>query len=216
MDAFWAKDILELFRLEKRYSFLRFVELLLAQSGGIFEATRYARPCEVSRTTITNYLEVLQATYVVHVIRPYSTYRPGEIVSAPKVYAFDTGFVCYYRGWSSLREEDLGALWEHFVLNEIQAHLQTRRIYYWRDKKGHEVDFVFAPRGKPPIAIECKWSEKYFDPSGLKAFGRRYPEATFFVVVANLNEPYTRQYGPIKTQFVSLPKLIEKLKSLQH
>ena len=42
MDAYWAKDIQELFRLERRASFQRFVELLMAQSGGIFEATRFA------------------------------------------------------------------------------------------------------------------------------------------------------------------------------
>ncbi len=54
MDAYWAKDIQELFRLERRVSFQRFVELLLAQSGGIFEATKFAAPCEVSRGTISN------------------------------------------------------------------------------------------------------------------------------------------------------------------
>src|SRR5271157_2599334 len=52
MDAYWAKDIQELFRLESRSSFQKFVELVLAQSGGIFEATRFSRPCEVSRPTI--------------------------------------------------------------------------------------------------------------------------------------------------------------------
>jgi hypothetical protein len=45
------KDVLELFCLEKRHSFQRFFEFLLVQSGGIFEATRFATPCEVSRTT---------------------------------------------------------------------------------------------------------------------------------------------------------------------
>ena len=54
MDAFWAKDIQELFRMERRSSFQRFLELLLAQSGGLFEATRFTAPCEVSRPTITN------------------------------------------------------------------------------------------------------------------------------------------------------------------
>jgi len=44
-----------------------------------------------------------------------------EIVSAPNVYGFDTGVVSYYRGWQDLRLEDFGALWEHFVLNEIMA-----------------------------------------------------------------------------------------------
>src|SRR6266481_1970410 len=71
MDAYWAKDIQELFRLERRASFQRFAEMLMAQSGGVFEATKFARPCEVSRTTIVNYLAVLEATFVAHVIRPY-------------------------------------------------------------------------------------------------------------------------------------------------
>ena len=44
MDAFWAKDIPELFKLERRYSFLKFAELLLIQSGGIFEASSFAGP----------------------------------------------------------------------------------------------------------------------------------------------------------------------------
>ena len=89
IDAYWAKDIQELFRLERRDSFQKFSELVLAQSGGIFEATRLAGPCEVSRPTITNYLRVLEATFVAHIVRPFSTRKPTEIVSAPKVYGFD-------------------------------------------------------------------------------------------------------------------------------
>ena len=153
MDAYWAKDIQEMFRLERRHSFQKFTELLLSHSGGMFEATRYTRPCEVSRTTIANYLAVLEATFTVHVVRPYSTRRSAEIVSAPKVYGFDTGFICYYRGWHSLRREDMGPLWEHYVLNELHAQLQTRDIHYWRDKHGHEIDFILVRRGIPPVTI---------------------------------------------------------------
>lgn len=213
MDAFWAKDILELFRLERRYSFLRFMELLFTASGGIFEATRFARPCEVSRTTITNYLSVLQATNVVHVIRPYSTHRPSEIVAAPKVYAFDTGFVCYFRGWTSLRPEDFGLLWEHFVLNELQAKLGIRDIRYWRDKKGHEVDFVIPCRGKGIIAVEAKWKADAFSPGGLKALVRRYPEARCYVVASDVAEPYTKSLRGLKVRYVSLPTLVEETRA---
>src|SRR6266436_1189246 len=170
MDAYWAKDIQELFRLERRVSFQRFVELLLAQSGGIFEATKFTAPCEVSRSTISNYLAVLEATAVALVLRPFSTRRANEIISAPKVYGFDTGFVCAYRGWTSLRQEDLGRLWEHYVLNELTAQLQTTDLRYWRDKQGHEVDFIWQPRGGKPIAIECKWSSRDFDPANLLVF----------------------------------------------
>jgi predicted AAA+ superfamily ATPase len=210
-DAYWAKDIQELFRLQSHNSFQRFVELVLAQSGGIFEATRFARPCEVSRTTISKYLSVLEETFVAHVIRPFSSHRPTEIVTAPKVYGFDTGFICYHRGWNELRPEEYGILWEHLVLNEMQAAFQTRKINYWRDKRGHEVDFVlFRPR-RSPIAIECKWSADDFDPRNLYAFRRQYPSGENYVVARDINKGFGRKYRDIKVLFVSISDLISKL-----
>lgn len=210
LDAYWAKDILELFRLERRYSFLRFTELIFSQSGGIFEATRFSRPCEVSRTTITNYLSVLEATYLAHVIRPFSTYRPTEIISAPKVYAFDTGFVCHYRGWHEIRAEDRGYLWEHFVLNELFAHLQKRDIRFWRDKQGHEVDFIVL-KGAKPFAIECKWDAEEFEIRNIKAFRKIYEEGENFVVAGNVKRSYSKEYEGIKVRFLSLEEMIRFL-----
>ena len=210
-DAYWAKDIQELFRLERRDAFQKFTELVLAQSGGIFEATKFAGPCGVSRPTIANYLQVLEATFVAHVIRPFSTRRPTEIVSAPKVYGFDTGFVCYYRGWQTLRKEDMGHMWEHYVLNEMMARLQSRDIGYWRDKRGHEVDFVLAGRRKSPIVIDCKWSSDKFESSGLEAFRRQHPDGENFVLAADIDRPFTRKYGPLKVRFEPLEQLVKEL-----
>jgi uncharacterized protein len=204
MDAYWAKDIQELFRLERRDSFQRFVELVMAQSGGIFEANRFARPCEVSRTTIANYLRVLEATFVAHVIRPYHTHRQTEIVAAPKVYGFDTGFACYYRGWQELREDDYGMLWEHFVLNEIMARTQSREVLYWRDKSGHEVDFVLASRRRKPVAIECKWSADNFHAGNLAAFRNQHPEGKNVVIAQDVDRAYTRRCGKLTVRFEGL------------
>jgi predicted AAA+ superfamily ATPase len=210
-DAYWAKDIQELFRLERRDSFQKFTELMLAQSGGIFEATKFAGPCEVSRPTIANYLRVLEATFVAHVIRPFSKRRPTEIVSAPKVYGFDTGFVCYYRGWQELRVDDIGILWEHFVLNEIMTRLQSREVGYWRDKRGHEIDFVLAGRRKNPLAIECKWSAGKFEPRNLEAFRRQYPEGENVVLAEDVKQPFTRNYGTLKVRFEGLESFVSQL-----
>ena len=149
-EAYWAKDVLELFRLERRHAFQRLLELLMAQSGGIFEATPLARACEVSRPTIATYLAVLEATFVMHVVRPYALSGAAEIVAAPRVYGFDTGFVCHHRGWHQLRREDCGPLWEHLVLNELHAHYGRAPVHYWRTKHGNEIDFVLARRGHPP------------------------------------------------------------------
>ena len=207
IDDYWATDILELFRLERRASFMRFFELLTAQSGGIFTANRFATPCEVSRTTIANYLAVLEATFVMHVLRPFTRSRKQEIVSAPKVYAFDTGFVAAFRGWQVLRPEDRGLLWEHLVLNELHAQLQSRRIHYWRTKHGNEIDFVLAPPGKPPIAIECKSSVADFDPRNLGAFRRRYPRGRNLLVASDARETYDRDFNGLAVTVTGLEDL---------
>jgi predicted AAA+ superfamily ATPase len=204
IDAYWAKDIQELFRLERRFSFMKFTELVFAQSGGLFEATSFSRPCEVSRTTISNYLSVLEATGVVTVLRPFSRHRPAEIISAPKVYGFDTGFVRHFKGWDSLREEDLGLLWEHFVLNEILGRRQGRDAYYWRDKRNHEVDFILKKKGQEALAVECKWSADRFDPGGILAFRKAYPRGRNLVVAQDTERSFKRRYGELVVEFVSL------------
>jgi Predicted ATPase (AAA+ superfamily) len=220
IDAYWAKDIQEMFKVGKRYSFQKFAELLLAYNGGQFEASKYAAPCEVSRTTIANYLDILEETFVVHVIRPFSTHKPTEIVMAPKVYGFDTGFVCHAKGWQQIRQEDVGILWEQVVLNEIHGQMQTRAINYWRDKKGHEIDFVIPRRGDgSAIAIECKFVvgaevEKMVVAIGknVEAFRRNYPQGENLVVASDIDHSFERQYGDITLTFVTKEELIKRLK----
>lgn len=153
----------------------------------MFEATRFASPCEVSRQTITNHLAALEATFVAHVVRPFSTRRCTEIVAAPKVYAFDTGFVCFQRGWEKLRPEDLGFLWEHFVLPRRGAG--------------------------GPVAVECKWRSDSFEADALAAFRHLYPEGESFVVAPDVEVSYTRAYDGFSVEFVSLEKLIGRLSS---
>jgi predicted AAA+ superfamily ATPase len=211
MDAYWAKDILELFRLERRSAFQKLAELLMIQSGGMFDAQKLARACAVSQPTIANYLSVLEETFVVHVLRPFHTNPQREIVSAPKVYGFDTGFVCAYRGWTSLRDKDLGELWEHFVLNEIHAAVQGRAVGYWRDKQKHEIDFIWSPPGRPPLTIECKWTAGAYDASNLRSFRGLHPDGDNVVVAHDVSRPYKRTFRGLAVHFEGLPGLIRRL-----
>jgi len=212
MDAYWAKDILELFRLERRPAFQRLVELVLDRSGGIFDASRFARDCGVSRTTIANYLAVLEATAVAHVVRPYSEGGSAEIVAAPRVFGFDTGFVCYYRGWNELRRDDVGSLLEHLFLNEVHAHGAPFAVHYWRDKAHHEVDFVLLRRGGEAVAVECKASERGFDATNLAAFRRRYPKGANWLVVPEGDGVFTTSARGLDVEVVPLGQVARALR----
>jgi predicted AAA+ superfamily ATPase len=190
LDAFWARDIQELFRLEKRDAFMRLLELLLNQSGQLCELNSLTSVCGASRQTLANYLGVLEATGAVSVLRPFSSNPRKEIVSMPKVYGFDTGFVCYARGWRDIRHEDYGGLWEHLVLDELKVRFEPAQVYYWRDKQKRELDFVLARRGESPIAIECKWKWKSGQTTHFPAFQSIYPDARLILVTSDGGHPY--------------------------
>lgn len=209
IEAYWAKDILELFRLERKRPFERLLELLLAQSGGMFEAAALAPRCDISRTSVTNYLAVLDATFVVHVVRPFASNPASEIVSAPRVYGFDTGFVASYRGWRELRPSDEELLFEHLVLNELHAQRQRRDVHYWRNKRGLEIDFVLPGTGDaPPTVIECKRNGDEFDPAAIAAFRASYPGKANYVVAMDVRRPYEHRYDDLTVRFLGLPDLI--------
>ena len=201
-DSYFARDVQELFRLEKRAGFLRLLELLLRQSGGMLDVTKLATESQVSRPTVINWLEIYQVTHVAHVIRPYSAGGRREIVAQPKVFGFDTGLVCHARGWDHLRAEDCGTLWEHLVLDTLIAS-GLPKIQFWRDKQQREVDFV-VPRGRNAVdAVECKWKPDAFETRGLAAFREQYPKGKNYVV-SPLNGPaYERTLNGMKVSFVS-------------
>jgi hypothetical protein len=205
-DSYFARDVQELFRLEKRAGFLRVLELLLRKSGGLLDITKIAAESQISRPTVTNWLEGYQATQVIHLVRPFSGGGRREIVAQPRVFGFDTGFVAYSRGWDSLRMEDCGLLWEHLVLDTLLATGEPK-LHFWRDKQQREVDFVL-PRGRDRVeAIECKWKADAFDPRNLSAFRALYPRGRHFVV-SPLNGPgYTRRVGSFELEFVSPAEL---------
>lgn len=210
LDAFWARDIQELFRLEKRGAFMRLLELLLTQSGQLCELNSLTSVCGASRQTLANYLGVLEATGAVSVIRPFSHHPQKEIVSMPKVYGFDTGFVCHARGWRDLRHEDYGGLWEHLVLDELRVHFEATQIYYWRDKRKRELDYIIARRGMPPVAIECKWKLKSGQTKHFPAFQSLYPNASLILVTSDAEQPYfNKRQGHIETGLSHLKEAVE-------
>jgi len=119
-------------------------------------------------------------------------------VKLPKVYGFDTGFVSFARGWDPLRPEDHGVLWEHVVLEHLQAHVPDLPIRYWRNKAGREVDFVLVRPRNQVDAIECTWDPSEFDPTSLKVFRSHYPRGKNYLVTPQDGRAYARRLGTIE------------------
>ena len=184
LDSFYARDIQELFRVSKRYEFLKLCEILMRQNGGLAEITSLAKHSGLTRPTVSNYLNILEASHFIHILRPFHAGGRREILSQPKIYAFDTGFVAYYRGWNELRPTDCGSLFENLVLDVLQAYFPEQKLQFWKDKQNREIDFVLPGGRNRYDAIECKWSLRTKTTRNFEAFRNNYPDGYNYMVTA--------------------------------
>jgi uncharacterized protein len=195
LDSFFARDIQRLFGFRDMNRFNALFEYILRHSGGQFEVSNTASALGIARSTVESHVRALETTYAATLVRPFHGGGQSEIMKQPKVYAFDTGFVSFARGWDPLRTEDLGVLWEHVVLEHLQAHFPDTPTRYWRDKVGREIDFVLAHRRDEIDAIECKWDPSRFDASALRLFRTYYPTGRNYLVTPSADPPYTVRHG---------------------
>jgi uncharacterized protein len=207
MDSFFARDIQRLFGFRDLDRFNALFEYLMRRSGGQFEITKTASEVGITRPTVESHLQALEITHALTLVRPFHGGGQKEIVKQPKAYAFDTGFVSFARGWDPLRQEDLGLLWEHLVLEYLQAYFPATRILYWRDKQGHDVDFVLDHSRDRVDAIECKWDPGAFDCSSLKLFRSYYPKGRNYLITPSGDPGYTKRYGKLSVRITTPAEL---------
>lgn len=210
-DSFYARDVQELFKVEKRAGFLCLLELLLKDSGGLLNLATLSKHTGLTAPTVRNYLEVLEMTHALFRLRPFHGGGKREIIKQPKYYGFDTGFIAYFNGWSQLRNEDCGRLLENLVLEVLQTIPPITKIHFWRDKQGREVDFVCPKMDKNVDVIECKWKAEAFEIHALQEFRKLYPKGKNIVVSGQETPAYAHQINGIKILFVSIYELAEHL-----
>ncbi|MCY3820294.1 MAG: DUF4143 domain-containing protein [Gammaproteobacteria bacterium] len=117
-----------------------------------------------------------------------------EIVSRPKCYAFDTGFVAFECGW---RDRDRGWLWEHLVLDALRSRFPEEDILYWRDKSGRELDFVVRRETGAVDPVECEVDPYAPDPEPAELFRSRYPAGGNCIVTPAESAPYRIRHGSL-------------------
>ena len=103
----------------------------------------------------------------------------------------------------------------------MHGHLQKNTIHYWRDKQGHEIDFVIHNKKTNELtAIECKFTSASLSKSrsnntalstNIEAFRRHYPQGKNYIVSSDVDTPFERLYGDTHFHFVNPSDLIKAL-----
>ena len=194
-DSFFARDVHALFGARNRAGFLRAVSLAFARNGELLDVSSLGRDAGVSRPTAVHYLDLLDACQVAFRLPPFHGGGRREMVRRPRLYALDTGLVCHFKGWTSLRPGDRGPLWENLVLDELLTAVPRSALHYWRDAAGHEVDFAVVAGRDRVAAVEAKTSPQAFDAKSLRAFRDVYPNGPNLLCCPLVAEPRPQRFA---------------------
>ena len=199
IDSYYARDIQELFNVRNRVGFLKLLNFLFLQSGGIIEITSLAKESGLSRPTVMAHIEALTMAHAITLINPFFGGGKKEIVKRPKVYAFDTGFVTHVKGWAEIRDSDRGFLWEHLVLDMLRVTYGN--VYYWADKDKNEIDFIVKGKEGALHTVECKINPDKFSVGAVKRFRDYYPSGINYCICPHIKTPYKLLFKEIEVTF---------------
>jgi uncharacterized protein len=177
-EALILRDASDLFRIKRVDVFRKLLALLAGQTGNLVNFSELAAVCHVDTGTIRAYVEILEESHIVKVVRPFAGGKRRELTTAPKIFFVDNGIrnqlLNAFSADISLRT-DKGALMENWAFSELYKRMPlTSVIHFWRSKSGGEVDFVIEQAGKI-TAMEVKSGD--LDRPRLSRSGHSFIEA---------------------------------------
>jgi len=163
VTTYLERDVRQLLAVRDLSLFQRFLKMCAARSGQLLNLSALAGDCGISHVTAREWMTVLEASYIVYLLRPHHQNFGKRLVKMPKLYFLDTGLMAYLLG---IRDVDTltthasrGALFETLVVSEwVKRQFnagQVAELYFWRDSAGHEVDLLI-PQGNQFMPVEIK------------------------------------------------------------
>ncbi len=156
VKTYLERDVKELINIKDLRTFRNFLKLCAVRNGQILNITELCNDANINRKTANSWLSVLEQSYIIHFLHPYTKSFSKRIVKSPKLYFYDSGLVSYLLGIRSSKDIFLspfkGALFESMIISEMKKfnmnHRKAIDFYFWRDNKGIEIDVIFETAQK--------------------------------------------------------------------
>lgn len=150
------RDVTEQIQLTDKLLFRDFIRAAACRAGQMLNIHDIASDVGVSNDTAKRWLQVLEKSDIIFLLRPYSNNLLKRTVQTPKLYFFDTGLVAYFTRYSSpeiLANGAInGAILENYVVAEIRkTYMNCGKeclMWYYRDKDSNEIDLVIESDGE--------------------------------------------------------------------
>jgi len=162
-QTYVERDLRQLLQVKNLSNFENFIRLLAGRVGQILNLHSLSGDMGVSATTLTHWLSVLEASFLVFRLQPYFENFGKRLVKSPKLYFTDVGLVCYLLGIETpeqvTRDPLIGGLFENMVVMEaVKTRLNKGldpNLFYFRDNNKNEVDLIYKKqRMLTPIEIK--------------------------------------------------------------
>ena len=162
-QTYLERDVRNILNVGDMEAFGSFVRLCAGRSGGLLNLSGLGSDCGISHATARRWLSVLEASFIVMLLRPHHENFGKRQVKSPKLYFLDTGLLCSLLQIESpdhlAHRAERGAVFESFVASELVKNFLHRghrpALGFWRDSAGHEVDFI-VEIGNRRIPVEAK------------------------------------------------------------
>ena len=173
--TYLERDLMSLSSISGLPDFRRLMRATCHRLGQLVNQTELGRDVSLPQSTVRRYLNLLETSYLLIRLSPYSVNRTKRIIKSPKLYWGDTGVAMHL----SQEDEPTGAYLENIVLNDLlawrDARLDHADILYWRTTVGEEVDFVIETGGRLlPIEVKAASRPRLRDANHLRTFRAEY------------------------------------------
>ena len=191
LSTYIERDVRQIKNITSLELFSKLVHLCASHVGQLKNAAAFAGDIGVAQQTVTEWLSLLNLSYITFPLQPYHNNLHKRLTKHPKIYFYDTGLACFLLGIKTteqLKTHPLkGALFENFVIVETMKNYWNQGIpqsfYFFKDNYQHEVDLVFEENNRMK-AIEIKTSHTIHTEfwKNLKFFGEHYKSVDSYLV----------------------------------
>jgi predicted AAA+ superfamily ATPase len=163
MATYVERDVRQLINVRELGQFQTFVKMCAARTGQLLNLSALGADCGISAVTAKQWLTVLEASYIVALLRPHHNNYGKRLVKTPKLYFLDSGLAAWLLGIRDAQTLEThasrGALFETWVFSELYKQSlnsgQTPALHFWRDTTGNEIDLIDeTAQGLRPIEIK--------------------------------------------------------------
>jgi len=163
MQTYVERDVRQMINIKDLITFQRFIRMCSARIGQLLNLSSLASDCGITHNTAKSWISVLEASYLIFLLRPHHRNYNKRLVKTPKLYFYDSGFATWLLG---IRDTDQlsihsarGFLFENWVVAELIKNRYNlgleSNLYFWRDNSGNEIDIIME-KGTKLCPIEIK------------------------------------------------------------